>query len=182
MRSPRQPQPNLEDLYATARQESTPILSDLARKINPHYSWSDIILPEDPLNRLQEMTAQVEDRHIVYEEWGFGEHQALGKGTVALFTGSPGTGKTMAADILAGALGLDLYRIDLSGVVSKYIGETEKNLSHIFDEARPSNAILFFDEADALFGKRSEVRTRTTAMPISRWLTCCKRWKNMKAW
>ena len=158
VRSPRQPQPSLEDLYATARQESTPILSDLARKINPHYSWSDIILPEDPLNRLQEMAAQVEHRHIVYEEWGFGEHQALGKGTVALFTGSPGTGKTMAADILAGALGLDLYRIDLSGVVSKYIGETEKNLSKIFEEAQTSNSILFFDEADALFGRRSEVR------------------------
>ncbi|MDR3573037.1 MAG: ATP-binding protein [Anaerolineaceae bacterium] len=158
VRSPRRPQPILEDLYAAARQESTPILSDLARKIDPHYSWSDIILPEDPLNRLQEMTAQVEHRHIVYEQWGFGQHQALGKGTVALFTGSPGTGKTMAADILAGVLGLDLYRIDLSGVVSKYIGETEKNLSHVFAEAQTSNAILFFDEADALFGRRSEVR------------------------
>jgi SpoVK/Ycf46/Vps4 family AAA+-type ATPase len=94
----------------------------------------------------------------VYEQWGFERKLSLGKGIVALFSGSSGTGKTFAAEILAGDLGMDLYQIDLSCVVSKYIGETEKNLSRVFQEAQDSNAILFFDEADALFGKRSEVK------------------------
>ena len=115
-------------------------------------------MPADTLQHLHEMRAYVEHRHVVYERWGFERKLALGKGLMALFAGDSGTGKTMAADILAGALGLDLYKIDLSGVVSKYIGETEKNLSSIFQEAQSSNAILFFDEADALFGKRSEVK------------------------
>jgi SpoVK/Ycf46/Vps4 family AAA+-type ATPase len=95
---------------------------------------------------------------LVYHEWGFDHKLSLGKGLNALFAGPSGTGKTMAAEIIAGELGLDLYKIGLSGVISKYIGETEKNLSRIFSEAETSNAILFFDEADALFGKRSEVR------------------------
>src|SRR6185369_7694969 len=95
---------------------------------------------------------------LVLDEWGFGARLPLGSGVNVLFSGPSGTGKTMAAQVVAGALGLDLYRIDLSRVVSKYIGETEKNLGTIFDEAQSSNAILFFDEADALFGKRSEVK------------------------
>ena len=148
----------IEDLYAAARSQSTPILNDLARKITPHYTWNDIVLPPDTQQHLIEMCAYVEHRHIVYDKWGFEKKLALGKGLMALFAGDSGTGKTMAADILAGALGLDLYKIDLSGVVSKYIGETEKNLNSIFQEAQSSNAILFFDEADALFGKRSEVK------------------------
>ncbi|MBC7910202.1 MAG: ATP-binding protein, partial [Pyrinomonadaceae bacterium] len=94
----------------------------------------------------------------VYDEWGFGRRLSLGKGLIALFTGASGTGKTLSAEILAGDLGLDLYSVDLSCVISKYIGETEKNLSRVFDDAQESNAILFFDEADALFGKRSEVK------------------------
>jgi len=94
----------------------------------------------------------------VLDDWGFGARLPLGAGVNALFSGASGTGKTMAAQVVAGALGLDLYRIDLSRVVSKYIGETEKNLGRIFDQAEASNAILFFDEADALFGKRSEVK------------------------
>jgi SpoVK/Ycf46/Vps4 family AAA+-type ATPase len=94
----------------------------------------------------------------VLHQWGFDSKLSLGKGTNALFSGPSGTGKTMAAEIVAGELGLDLYKIDLSGVVSKYIGETEKNLDRIFNAAENANAILFFDEADALFGKRSEVR------------------------
>jgi len=100
----------------------------------------------------------VEYRSLVYDNWGFGDRLSLGKGLSVLFAGPSGTGKTMAAEIIAGELGLDVYKIDLSTVVSKYIGETEKNLSRIFTEATTSNAILFFDEADALFGKRSEVR------------------------
>jgi SpoVK/Ycf46/Vps4 family AAA+-type ATPase len=104
------------------------------------------------------MVNTVYQRPTVYGQWGFDRKLALGKGLNALFAGESGTGKTMAADIIAGELGLDLYKIDLSSVVSKYIGETEKNLDKIFTEASTSNAILFFDEADAIFGKRSEVK------------------------
>jgi hypothetical protein len=157
-RDPTAPALLLEDLYAGARTTSTPILNGLARKVPPHYGWDDIILAPDPLEQLHEMAAQVEHRHLVYETWGFDRKLAASKGLMALFAGPAGTGKTMAADVIAGALGLDLYKIDLSGVVSKYIGETEKNLASVFDEAERSNAILFFDEADALFGKRSEVK------------------------
>jgi AAA+ superfamily predicted ATPase len=157
-RDARKPLIRIEDLYAAARTQSTPILNDLARKIVPHYAWDDLILPEDPREQLREICAQMEHRHQVYETWGMGRKLAMGKGLMALFAGNSGTGKTMAADVIAGTLGLDLYKIDLSGVVSKYIGETEKNLASIFAEAETSNAILFFDEADALFGKRSEVK------------------------
>jgi SpoVK/Ycf46/Vps4 family AAA+-type ATPase len=110
------------------------------------------------MQQLREICNHVKHRARVYDEWGFDRKLSLGKGLNALFAGPSGTGKTMAAEIMANELGLDLYKIDLSTVVSKYIGETEKNLSRIFAEAETSNAILFFDEADALFGKRSEVR------------------------
>ncbi len=108
--------------------------------------------------QLREICNHARYRHIVYGEWGFDRKLSRGKGLNALFSGPPGTGKTMAAEVIANELGLDLYKIDLSQVVSKYIGETEKNLDKIFQEAGTSNAILFFDEADALFGKRSEVK------------------------
>ena len=152
--------PSLEeaDLYAAARAQSTPILNSLAHKVTPHYVWEDIVLAADPLQQLREIAGMVEHRHTVYEKWGFERKLAMGKGILSLFAGPSGTGKTMAADIVAGVLGLDMYKIDLSGIVSKYIGETEKNLSTIFAEAESSNSILFFDEADALFGKRSEVK------------------------
>ena len=148
----------LQDLLAAARAHSSARLSGLARKITPRYSWEDIILPADQLNILHELTATVLGRQKVLVEWGVGQKLASGSGVTVLFAGPPGTGKTMAAEIIAKDLGLDLYKIDLSTIVSKYIGETEKNLEHIFQEAEASNAILFFDEADALFGKRSEVR------------------------
>ncbi len=147
-----------EDLYAAARTQSAVILSALARKVTPHYVWGDIILDTDPMTQLREFCAMIEHRHLVYDTWGFDRKLAMGKGVIALFAGQSGTGKTMAADVIAGQLGLDLYKIDLSGVVSKYIGETEKNIGAIFRDAEQSNAILFFDEADALFGKRSEVK------------------------
>jgi hypothetical protein len=147
-----------EDLFAAARVHSNPRLSSLARKIVPRYGWEDIVLPEDQVTLLHELVATVRGRPKVLEEWGVGEKLASSAGVTVLFAGPPGTGKTMAAEIIASELGLDLYKIDLSTVVSKYIGETEKNLERIFSEARTSNAILFFDEADALFGKRSEVR------------------------
>jgi SpoVK/Ycf46/Vps4 family AAA+-type ATPase len=151
-------QTSLQDLFAAARAQSGHELDKLARSIEPLYSWDDIVLPEDTLAQLREICQRVAHRHRVLGEWGFDRKLSLGKGVTALFAGPSGTGKTMAAEIIARELGLDLYKIDLSSVVSKYIGETEKNLDRIFAAAENANAILFFDEADALFGKRSEVR------------------------
>ena len=148
----------MADLLEACRLQSNRKLASLATNIKPHYSFEDIVLPADRLRQLQEICKAVEFRSLVYDEWGFDCKLSLGKGISLLFAGPSGTGKTMAAEILARELGLDLYKIDLSTIVSKYIGETEKNLSRIFSEAATSNAILFFDEADALFGKRSEVR------------------------
>jgi SpoVK/Ycf46/Vps4 family AAA+-type ATPase len=148
----------MKQLYEACRLHSNQKLSTLARKITPKYQWNDIVLPPDRTEQLREICNHVKYRDRVYSDWGFDRKLAMGKGLCVLFVGPSGTGKTMAADIIAGELGLDLYKIDLSTVVSKYIGETEKNLSKIFTEAETSNAILFFDEADALFGKRSEVK------------------------
>ncbi|MDD5319217.1 MAG: AAA family ATPase [Methylococcales bacterium] len=147
----------LTDLYRACRHQSNQKLSELAVKIEPRYGWEDLVLPDDKLVHLKEICSQVKHRYRVFGEWGFDKKLSYGKGLSMLFSGSPGTGKTMAAQVIAGELQLDLYKIDLSGVVSKYIGETEKNLAKIFQEAETSNAILFFDEADALFGKRTEV-------------------------
>ncbi|MDQ3907273.1 MAG: ATP-binding protein [Acidobacteriota bacterium] len=150
--------PTTDELFTAARAQSRHDLSSLASKIEPKYGWADIQLPPDQLEQLREICAQAERRHTVYGEWGFGRKMSAGRGVVALFTGPPGTGKTMAAEVVARALRLDLFKIDLSQIVSKYIGETEKNLDRIFREAATSNAVLFFDEADALFGRRSEVK------------------------
>jgi hypothetical protein len=147
-----------QDLFVAARIHSSPKLTNLARKIEPRYQWEDIILPGDQLTILREIIATVQSRPLVLEEWGVGQKLAASAGVTLLFAGPPGTGKTMAAEIIARKLGLDLYKIDLSTLVSKYIGETEKNLEKIFSEAQNSSAILFFDEADAIFGKRSEVK------------------------
>lgn len=146
------------ELFAAARAYSNPRLASLARKIVPRYDWGDIILPTDQLRLLHEIVDTIRRRPKVLDEWGIGQKLASSRGVTVLFAGAPGTGKTMAAEVMAAELGLDLYKIDLSTVISKYIGETEKNLERIFFEAEASNAILFFDEADALFGKRSEVR------------------------
>jgi hypothetical protein len=146
------------DLFSSARAHSSPRLSGLARKIVPRYSWADIVLPDDQMALLHEIVDTVRGRPIVLGEWGVGAKLASSSGVTVLFAGPPGTGKTMAAEVIANELELDLYRVDLSTVVSKYIGETEKNLERIFEEAQSSNAILFFDEADAIFGKRSEVK------------------------
>jgi Winged helix domain, variant/ATPase family associated with various cellular activities (AAA) len=147
----------LRELFAAARAQSDPALDGLARKIQPMHDWTQIVLPQDTLAQLHEMCEQVVHRHQVLDEWGFGHRLSVGKGVTALFAGPPGTGKTMAADVIARELGLDLYKIDLSGVVSKYIGETEKNLAALFTAAE-SGAVLLFDEGDALFGKRTQVR------------------------
>ena len=145
-------------LFSSARAYSNPNLASLARKIVPRFDWKDIILPNDQIAQLIEIISTVRGRPIVLEDWGVGRKLTSSQGVTILFAGPPGTGKTMAAEVLAKELGLDLYKIDLSTVVSKYIGETEKNLEKIFHEAASSNAILFFDEADAIFGKRSEVK------------------------
>jgi SpoVK/Ycf46/Vps4 family AAA+-type ATPase len=121
-------------------------------------TWEDIVLPPQQLDLLHRIADQVENRVQVYEKWGFGARMNRGLGVSALFAGPSGTGKSMAAEVIANALRLDLYRIDLTAVVSKYIGETEKNLQRVFDAAEDGGALLFFDEADALFGKRSEVK------------------------
>lgn len=144
-------------LFEAARAESGSQLGRLATKVERSHDWSDLVLPPTTLQRIREIAAAVRHRHLVYAQWGFGRRIVGGRGLKVLFTGTPGTGKTMTAGVIARDLGLDLYKVDLSGVVSKYIGETEKNLDRIFRAAHASNAILFFDEADALFGKRSEV-------------------------
>jgi SpoVK/Ycf46/Vps4 family AAA+-type ATPase len=145
-------------VHRAARWCSNQALRELAQPVDPKYTWADITLPPLCRQQLHEVYLSVKHRHTVYAEWGFDAKLAAGKGVTALFFGPSGTGKTMSAQILANELKLDLYKIDLSTVVSKYIGETEQNLSRIFDAAEASNAILFFDEADALFGKRSEVK------------------------
>jgi SpoVK/Ycf46/Vps4 family AAA+-type ATPase len=150
--------PGSAELFAAARAQSGHDLLGLARPIQPNHSWGDIVLPADRLAQLHEICARASLRHVVYDRWGFDRKLSTGRGLSVLFAGPSGTGKTMAAEIVAGELGLDLYKIDLSQIVSKYIGETEKNLDRIFQAAESADAILFFDEADALFGKRSEVK------------------------
>jgi AAA+ superfamily predicted ATPase len=149
---------DVQDLYAACRAQSSGRLNALAHKIATTYTWDDIVLPLDQVSQLREICIQVRHRRTVLERWGFDRHLAMGKGVNVLFAGQSGTGKTMAAEIIAADLGLELYKVDLSSMVSKYIGETEKNLDRVFTAAREANAILFFDEADALFGKRSEVK------------------------
>jgi AAA+ superfamily predicted ATPase len=146
------------DLWDACRAQSRPRLDDLAQRIEPRAEWDDLVLPEHQKQTLREMVVHVRRRRQVYDDWGFAARNSRGLGISALFAGPSGTGKTLAAEVLAGVLRLDLYRIDLATVVSKYIGETEKNLRRIFDAAEEGGAILLFDEADALFGQRSEVK------------------------
>jgi hypothetical protein len=133
-------------------------MDELAQHIEPLATWADLVLPEAQRGTLRQIAIHVRQMRVVYGDWGFAGKSARGLGISALFSGASGTGKTMAAEVLANELTLDLYRIDLSAVVSKYIGETEKNLRRLFDAAEETGAILLFDEADALFGKRSEVK------------------------
>lgn len=138
--------------------ETRPKLNDLAERIIPVAHWDDLVIPQSQKELLKEVSTHVQHRLTVYDDWGFATKSARGLGISVLFHGDSGTGKTMAAEVLANDLQLDLYRIDLSQVVNKYIGETEKNLKKIFDAAEDGGAILLFDEADALFGRRSEVK------------------------
>ncbi|HVL98582.1 MAG TPA: ATP-binding protein [Egibacteraceae bacterium] len=145
------------DLQAGARAQNSVNLERLARRVAPRATWEDLVLPADVLGALRELTARARHRDRVLDTWGMGVAAGRGRGVTALFAGDSGTGKTLSAEIVAGDLGLDLYVIDLSTVVDKYIGETEKNLDRIFAAADRVNGVLLFDEADALFGKRSEV-------------------------
>jgi ATPase family associated with various cellular activities (AAA) len=147
-----------EILWDIGRKHANLRLDDLAQRVEADASWTDLVLPDEQSAVLQDVMLHVRQRVQVYETWGFGGKGTRGLGISALFTGASGVGKTMAAEALANELHLELYRIDLSAVVSKYIGETEKNLRRIFDAAEGSGVILLFDEADALFGKRSEVK------------------------
>ena len=158
-RSSRWPSMSQDDLEASAREQITHKLATLATRIVPRFGWKEFILPEEEMDRLKEVVAFARNRRKVFEDWGFDTKLPYGRGLSALFSGPPGTGKTMAAGIIARELGLELFKIDLSQIVDRYIGETEKNLARVFDEATESGAILLFDEADSLFSKRTQVRS-----------------------
>jgi hypothetical protein len=147
-----------ERLWDSCLRATRPRLDALAQRLDPVATWDDIVLPPTEISLLKQIAAQIGKRSTVYDEWGFRRKMNRGLGISALFAGQSGTGKTMAAEVIANDLRLNLYRIDLSAVVSKYIGETEKNLRRLFDAAEDGGMILFFDEADAIFGKRSEVK------------------------
>jgi hypothetical protein len=146
------------DLWNACKVNAQPQLEALALRIDPRASWQDLVLPEHEMKTLGYLVAQVRGRSKVLRHWGFGERITRGNGVTALFAGQSGTGKSLAAEVIANELDLTLYRVDLSGVVSKYIGETERNLRRVFDAADEGGVLLLFDEADALFGKRSEVK------------------------
>jgi SpoVK/Ycf46/Vps4 family AAA+-type ATPase len=152
-------EPTLSDVHAAVRSVVHDQLTMLGTRIEWKQSWAELVLPEDSAEELHEMVARVKHRRRVVDEWGFGAKIAKGLGVAALFTGPPGTGKTMAAGLVANELGLDLYQIDLSRMVSKYIGETEKHLAQVFDAAETGHAVLLFDEADSMFAKRTDVKS-----------------------
>ena len=133
-------------------------LGDLATPVRPAFHWDDVVMPQEQKDLLRHACGHIKFRHRVYGEWGFDKKVTYGRGLSILFAGAPGTGKTMCAQVIANELNMEMYKINISQIVSKYIGETEKNLQAVFAEARKSNCILFFDECDAIFGKRSEVK------------------------
>ncbi|MEM6433958.1 MAG: ATP-binding protein [Cyanobacteria bacterium P01_D01_bin.115] len=145
-------------LWHACRTQARPKMDAHAQRLTAHATWDDLILPDAQKATLREIAAHLRQRTRVYQDWGFAAKGSRGLGITALFSGASGTGKTLAAEVLAAELQLDLYKIDLSAIVSKYIGETEKNLSQVFDAAEMGGAILLFDEADALFGKRNDVK------------------------
>ncbi len=146
------------DLIQACYKQLNHNLGAKSKRLSPKHRWADLVLPEPQTRKLQHACSHIRYKHTVYGSWGFQRKLSYGTGVSLLFSGPPGTGKTMAAEIAANELDMEIYKIDLSQIISKYIGETEKNLREIFDEAQSSYAILFFDEADALFGKRSEVK------------------------
>jgi AAA+ superfamily predicted ATPase len=145
-------------LYQACRDVGAAAMGPLAQKLSLPYAWDELVVPPAVAAELELARTWMREQRQVLDNWGFARRLPMGRGLTMLFSGQPGTGKTMAAQVLARELALDLYRVDLSRVVDKYVGETEKNLARLFDEAQAAGAILFFDEADALFGKRSEVK------------------------
>ncbi|MEO1370509.1 MAG: ATP-binding protein, partial [Acidobacteriota bacterium] len=145
-------------LWQSARRQARPGLDQLAQRIDGGATWDDLVLPDGQKDVMRELLSHIRRRTRVWDDWGFADKGIRGLGTAALFSGPSGTGKTLAAEVIANELELDLYRIDLSSVISKYIGETEKNLSKVFRAAEDGGVVLLFDEADALFGKRTEVK------------------------
>jgi len=145
-------------VWRVCREHARRSMEQSATRIEPKSDWNSLVLPEPQLRILRQIALQLRHRTTVLEEWGFAEKYSRGLGLTALFAGASGTGKTLAAEVLAHTLDLDLHQIDLAGLISKYIGETEKNLKRVFDAAEDSGAVLLFDEADALFGKRTEVK------------------------
>jgi AAA+ superfamily predicted ATPase len=148
-----------EDIYAGIRTVLDDRLGDHARRVSVTQTWDDLVLPDDNITAIAGLIARVRQRRRVFEQWGFAAKVGKGLGTTALFSGPPGTGKTMVAALIARDLGLELYQVDMAKLVSKYIGETEKQLAALFDAAEAGHAILLFDEADSLFGKRTEVKS-----------------------
>jgi SpoVK/Ycf46/Vps4 family AAA+-type ATPase len=159
LRDPADPKPTMADALAAGRDLTTPNMQRFAIAIEPRYTWDDLVLPAEQIRQLRGVAARIKYRNTVHRTWGFEKRLARGRGLGVLCSGPTGTGKTMTAEVLAHELCLDLFQIDLSSVVSKFIGESEKHLSLIFREAEMSQSLLFFDEADALFGKRTEVNT-----------------------
>jgi SpoVK/Ycf46/Vps4 family AAA+-type ATPase len=151
-------EPSVEAIWAAAREGSRPEFRGLALHVVPQYQWKDLIISEKIETQLKHLTNYLSEQENVYHRWGANKIRPRGYGIKALFSGGPGTGKTMAAEVIAGTLGLDMFRVDLSSVISRWVGETEKNLREIFDAAEGGTAVLLFDEADALFGSRGEVK------------------------
>jgi AAA+ superfamily predicted ATPase len=151
-------EPSLDAIWAAARECSRPEFQGLAEHIVPRYTWDDLILSDKIKGQLQHLVDYLSEQETVFHRWGARSIRARGYGIKALLSGGPGTGKTMAAEVIAGTLGLDLFRVDLSSVISRWVGETEKNLKEVFDAAEGGTAVLLFDEADALFGSRGEVK------------------------
>ena len=149
----------VRELDETVRQHLENRLGKTATRVTRLATWADMVLPEDIVDSLLEMTARVRHRKKVFEQWGFDRSITTARGITALFSGSPGTGKTMVAGVIARDLGLEMYRVDVSRITSKWIGETEKNLGSLFDAAEDGQVLLLFDEADSLFAKRTEVKT-----------------------
>lgn len=159
VRAPDDPVVSLDELTEASRLMFSHRLGTMAQRVPTGFTWEDLIVPPETLEALQEVVRFARHRPFLLEEWGFSKKLPYGRGVSAILAGPPGTGKTMVAQLLAKELGYDLYRIDLSQVVNKYIGETEKNLAKLFDEAESSHAVLFFDEADSLFAKRTDVKS-----------------------
>jgi hypothetical protein len=151
-------EPDLEALWSAAREAARPEFSGLAQRIVPRYNWEDLILPDKVIGQLKHLEQYLAQQEVVMHHWGGSRIRPRGYGIKALFSGAPGTGKTMCAEVIAGALGLDLFKVDLSAVISRWVGETEKNLKEIFDAAEGGSTVVLFDEADALFGSRGDVK------------------------